>query len=338
MEFKIEVLSNKCLLGEVGIDMMSISKFLLRYGVTLNSILFCSEETKVEEIDSPIIFVMPDEKIDDFVASHKFFYETKAEIVDLVAILGGKDFPVVIIPLESDIISVLEKVFEKIKTNFNLSDKKVYRLFGKSVEEVKKMLQEGDINAKVYGDGPLVDIYIQQKELNDFISDEEIKINQIFENYIYSQTFLSMREIIEKMLNLRKEKLFIMDSFTCGETAREILIGNCKDVTSQTFSVLDDEGFLRVTEGLFKTEEELVEKLSLNAIKEHKGDVVVVIAGRKFNNSFKVTIAIGKKESVDIYNLRVDGSIKDAITMGKNWTLFNLIKKLKEKDFEKIEN
>lgn len=332
MEFKIEILSNKCLLGEKEVDLKPISRLFLRFNSKLKEVIFLGEEIDVNEISSPTIFVMPDDKIDEFVSNHKVFYEGKSEIVDGVAIMGGENYPVVVLPLESEIYSILEKVLEKIKENYSLKESKIIRLFGKKRDEVESILKENYIKADVYSDGLLVDLYINQT--SSFVSDEEVKINELFNDFIYSQSDLSMRDVIARLLPLKHEKLYVLDSFTGGEIARDLLKTGSKDITTKTFNYQNEDGIIKTFDGIFKDEEALVNHLSLKSIQQHKGDVSVVTAYKNINNAYRVTIAIAKRDVVDLYNLWVEGSLEEAISLGKNWVIFNLIKKLKEKDFE----
>ena len=336
MNLKIKILSNKVLNGESKIDICKISKLLLLFGINVDEVLMLNEKTKLDKISEATIFIMPDESIDEFVSNHKIFYETDSKIIESMAVLSGNDFPIIVLPIESDVCFLLEKVLNQVKARFNLKNVKIYRLFGKTKEEIEDILNQNSLKVSVFGKGLLCDLFLQSEA--GFISEEEVKINEIFKDYIYSQSKLSMKDVIQRLLILRNEKLVILDAFTGGKIAEYVLDACCKDVTSQTFNTYYGPDFIKIDDKCYKDEEDLVSKISRQEIENSSNKIAVAVVGKNIDEAYKITVAIAKQKKVDIYNLSIEGSLIDAIEIGRDWTLFNLIKKLEEKDFENYGN
>lgn len=331
MKFKVIVVSKEVLLGERKFDFLSLSKQFLKYGLEVEN--FEIREDIVVS-DSPVFLFLPDSKIDSFLEKERSFFSTKSEIIAGQGVLRMGDSPFAILPLESDIIDLSDKILDIISKKLNLPKLAVYRLYGKGKEEVEKRLEELKIMAKVVGEGLLTDIYINHN--TEFIGEDETKISQEYENQIYCESYMPMASVVAKLLALSDAKLSITDTFTNGEIAKELLKSNVKSILTETCNIKREEGFIKIDgeDRCFADEQDLVYQLAFSKLTEKKCNISVVIACKNEGNFFKVFVGIGNKHSVDVYKFSLSGTVEDGVGIAKNATIFNLIKKLRIKDFE----
>jgi len=338
MEINLKILSDKVLNGEMNIEIEKISKLFLNHNISLKEIDVLNRNEKIDEISSPTFFFLHDEDIDEFITNHKIFYENESKIIDNEAVLTGKEFPVVVIPIEGDIIKLITLSIEIIKVNFNLPKVSMFRLFGKSKEEVLNLLEENEINnCLVSGENVLTDIYLSESHMAGFIDEKEVLINNLFNEQIYAQSNLSMAEVVVKLLTISQKLLCVYDGFTGGKIVSDLTnqVENLK-ICSETFNILYQSDFIKkeLEERCYRDEKEFVYQTALTAIIEKKAGYALSIVGRKIEGGYKIYMAIANAKNVDVYNLNISGNWKDCAYFVKNWALFNLIKKLREKDFE----
>lgn len=338
MQLKIKILSDKVLNGEKMFDVKTISKLLLSYGLKLKEFIVLSEKEKEKDINEASIFIMPDESIDDFISSHKIFYDTQTQFINSQSVICGGEFPVVIIPLESDILKNLDLVAQNIQEKFKLKRIKIFKIFGKSADECKKLLGENFSDKYIIsGENLLTDIYLKQENDSDFISDDEVNLNKIFEKEIYSDSNLSMAEIIFKLMSISNQSLYIYDGFTRGELIQNLLRKNKNDnISCEVFKVINEQTFIKKAgeTNCYIDEKEMVYQLALKATESKKANISIAICGKEERDGFKIFMAISRKNIVDVYNLFLVSNLEDAVVLVKDWAMFNLIKKLREKDFE----
>ena len=335
MNFNIVILSDRVLGGDEFLDLSSFCKLLNSYGIVVDEINL-KNYTQSMQFEKNTILFLHDEQIDDFVSINKIFYEANSEIIDQEAIVCGKDFAVAVLPIESN-KNLHINVLNKIKERFSLKEILTYRLFGKTVEQVQETLQELEMSSKplVKGKGLLVDIYLEKQGKQGFISQEEILINERFSENIYSQNYMDMSDVINKSMQFTKSNIILKDSFTNGQIASELLSKNSSErITTETFNILKEVNYIKVGEKCYRDEGEMVYHLSASILDLHRGDIAVVISGSKSDTGYNIFLAVGKMKAIDVYNFKVEGNREDSIVVAKNLTMFNLIKKLREKDFE----
>lgn len=338
MNFSLKIISEKVLNGENSMEFEKISKLFLSRGLSLEEIIVLNRNEKIDEITSPTVFLLHDEDIDDFIVNHKVFYENESKFIDNEAVITGKDFPIVVIPIEGNITKLLTSALDIIKINYNLNKVVVFKLFGKDKDEVLSLLEENEIkNCLVSGEGLLTDIYFNDFEREGFINEQEVLINNLFKDQIYSQSELSLPEVVVKLLNICQKPLYIFDGFTGGE-----IISNLKcqaenlKIFGEVFNISYQNDFLQKQneERCYRDEREFVYQTAYNAVSEKKNGFSLSIIGRKIDNTYKIQMAIASLKSIDVYNLKINGNWCDCVKAVKNWALFNLVKKLREKDFE----
>ena len=338
MEFSLKILSDKVLSGEKSLEIEKISKLLLGKNLSLKDISILNRNEFIDEITSPTIFFLHDEDIDDFIINHKIFYENESKIVGGEGVVTCKEFPIIVIPIEGDIINLLTLALEVVEVNFNLTKVSIFRLFGKDKEEVLSILEENEVkNCLVYGDGVLTDIYLNDTQKDAFINEDEALISNLFGEQIYTQNNLTMPEVAVKLLNISQKALCVYDGFTGGEIVKDLTsqFENLK-VFGETFNILYQNEFIKkeTEERCYRDEREFVYQTAYSALQEKKAGFSLSLIGKKKDNGYKIYMAIANLKNIDVYNLKIDGNWIDSVKIVKNWALFNLIKKLREKDFE----
>ena len=331
MEISIKIISKKMLDGEGKLDLDEISRIFLCHGISIKSISVDSDFSG--GISSPTLVIMHDEQVDDFVSSHKVFYDTESKIIDSSAVLAGEEYPVLVIPVESEIKSVLNSALEEIRKRFNLPKILMFRLFGKNGEDVNSLLLENEIkNCKVYSDGFLTDIYLNSKESSGFIEESEVQINKLFQDFIYAQSNLGLVDVARKLLENSNKKIYITDCLTYGGVIK--CFGSNR-VSGEVFNLLSESNFVRIDgdSKCFVDEKEFVSQMAQRNIQEKNNIIAVSLACKSSENKNEIFMAIATSKSMDIYNLMLDGNF-NVLEFVENWAIFNLIKKLREKDFE----
>lgn len=339
MNCKIVILSDKVLAGDARVDIQALSKIMLGYGLNTEEIVIKKQNEKFDDFSSPTFLFLHDDLIDGFVSECKIFYSSKSEIVEGEGVLTGDDYSILVLPIEADLPVLMKKSLEKIKERFSLPNILTFRMYGQTKDQVEEKLSGISISSEysLYSDGLSTDLYLKKDISSEFISDDEVIINKTFGENIYAQSNMSIAEVATKMLNLSNIKIAINDSFTCGSVARELLQCGASRLSSETFSFSIDNGFVKTdTESTFRDENEMVNKTSFILLEKKKADISIVVAGRKVGAYYHINMALGSKKSIEVYNLSIEGNQQDAITVATNSALFNLIKKLRIKDFENL--
>lgn len=339
MNCKIVVLSDKVLAGDLKIDISSISKIMLSFGVDTEEVLIKGQNEKFDDFSSPTFLFLHDDAIDDFVSTKNIFYKSKSEIVADEGVLTGDEFPILVLPIEGNLTNLIKKAMEIIKNRYNLKKVLIFRIFGIPFSVVQQKMKDLNLSGEynLSGDGLLTDIYLKQPKESDFISEEEIIINETFGENIYAQSDMSLAEVVAKMVNLSNVKIDILDAFTYGQIAIELLKNGVEKLSSKTYSYSIENGFIKTdNEVNYRDENEMINKMSFLSIEKKKVHIAIVVAGRKVGAYYQINLAIGSKKSIEVYNLSIEGSFEDAISIATNSALFNLIKKLRKKDFENL--
>ena len=333
MTFKIFILSEKVLTGDESVNISSFCKMLQSYGIDVEEIIFKSE-INTFDLTKNSIFLIHDENIDAFVSKNKVFYETNSEIINNEAIICGNNVAFAVLPIESSFL-LYKNVLDKLKERFDMKDILVFRLFGKTSDQIKAEVLKLDLKSsiKILGNGLLCDIYLEKIGKQGFISEDEVSISQAFAENIYTQSQMDMSEVIAKTMLFSKHNLFIQDSFTEGGLASKILKNDQTNrVVSETFIAKKDVNFLQAKGKCFRDESEMVYQMAAGSLESNC--ISIVVAGKKTDKGFNIFLAIGKSRKIDIFNFNIEGTKEDAIAVAENLALFNLIKKLREKDFE----
>ena len=339
MKCKLVVLSDKVLTGDLKIDFTTLSKLMLGYGIETEEILIKGQNEKFDDFSSPTFLLLHDESIDDFVSKRKIFYESKSEIIDNEGVLSGEEHPILILPIEGNLNKLMKSSLEIIKNRFNLPNILSFRMYGITQEQVLEKIKEFDIDEDyfVVGNNLITDLYVSQKQDIKFISEIELKINEAFGDYIYAQSSMEIEEVVAKMINLSNIKIAISDSFAYGGVAKKLLEKGVAKISSATYNYNIENGFIKTEDGnMYRDENEMVNKISRSLLEVSKSDIAITISGRKVGNYYQIFLSIGSKKSIDVYNLSIEGNLEDAIEVTIYSTLFNLIKKLRIKDFENL--
>jgi len=337
MKFDICVISEKFLKGESTLDFSVVISEGLSYGIEINQIKVCKNEINLKEFNTPSICFLNDEEIDEYIQKQDFFKENSSEIIENEGVLCLNKNPLLILPIEGNIINVLRVAFEKIKARCNLPNIAMFRVYGKTKRGVEEILQSNNISQDYFiiQRGLFSDIYLNCGAKIGFICEDEVKISQIFAENIYSQSKLTIDETVAKMLMLGNQKLVISDAYTHGYIAKGLLDAS-QNIISETFDIIIKNGYVEnaVDDKIYKDETDMVYQMAYQKLNEKKADVSLVVCARNLGNFTRIFIGLGGKNSIDVYNLTVEGDREELVEVAKQGSMFNLIKKLRVKDFE----
>ena len=335
MNIDLIVASKQCLTGEISLDFSAISMLALKYGIFMDTITVQKELKSLKDLKKASIVFMGNEDMDLMIESDEFFKHNKGEIVLDEGVIFLRDNPIILIPIESDTSKLLKESFDKVQNFCQLPYYSVFRLYGKRKKEIEEELK-GKIQKDffVFEKGLFSDIYISSREKEGFISDEETIITQIFQDKIYSQSNLNIEDSLAKILELTKRKISISDAFTNGLVAQKLLLAS-KRVVSDTFNFEVENGFLKTTDQIcYKDENDLVSQMSYKKVEEKNVDLSIVIASKDMGDFVRIFVGICNKNKIDVYNLSLKGDRDLLFEIVRQSSMFNLMKKLQEKDFE----
>ena len=329
------VVSKQFLTGEISLDFSAISTLALKYGIFMDSITAQKDLKSLGDLKKSSIVVIGNEDMDKMIETDEFFKHNKGEIVLSEGVIFLRENPIILVPIESDIPKLLKESFDKIQSFCGLPYYSIFRLYGKRKKEIEEELK-GKIQKEffVFEKGLFCDIYINSREKEGFVSDEETVITNLFQDKIYSQSNLNIEEAVAKLLELKKKKINISDAFTNGLVAQKLL-GLSKRVLSDTFNVEEENGFIKTPENrCYKDENDLVSQLSYRKMEEKNVEVSIVVVSKDMGDFERIFVGIYDKNKIDVYNLSLKGDKDLLFEIARQSIMFNLMKKLQEKDFE----
>lgn len=239
--------------------------------------------------------------------------------------------------------SVLPYLLQKAKDKTNLSY--VFKTYGIKASELFLLLK--DFIKNKHGIEVIINEYLLSGEI--LVSIPTALKKEIVDNFIqslyskimpyfYSDSDISMPELIYSLLSITHKTLVFAEDFTAGKMINSVYenLPNAEEILKEGYFVPTKEAkmkILGVEEKLFKKMdyEEIAYQMSLGALENSGADIVIANCGNLSNG--EITFAIGSSEGVHIHNQKVDGSSEQKITMATNSIFFKLIKKLKQNDF-----
>lgn len=269
--------------------------------------------------------------------SYKFSAEREILMDDCIHLFGGIN--VLYIPLEIDYINCFDRYLKQINNQEKVS---LFRLFGKSERTVKRILQENNINTekcKIVEKDLLCDIFLTKNIDEIGINDAEAQIGRLFLNDIYSQSEMSLVEVIVSLLKRNRQKIDIVEPFTCGKILKEffdntdVLYEGLVPISSHALAdeaQMSGVDFQKDGECSVETNSLLCKsRLSFNG-----ADIVLVLTAKKVNDGYQEILSIADKFSINSIKTFYKGTLEETTNFSVNWALFNLVKKLTKKDFE----
>jgi len=342
---KINVLiySKSVAKGEKSFDLSTLFSLLNNNSISLSNFAIKEEydfeltEKSAEKHPLIVLCEKKDMELFEINLSYKFSLEREVENEDFVLLKGG--MKVAYISLDGNYFKNIEKFVHSLE-----NDKKVaiFRLFGKTAKYIKRVLSDNNIDlesVKIVENGLLCDIYLSKDKNEDSISEIEQKIGQLFINDIYSESEKSLKDVVVSLMRLYRHKLDIVEPFTCGEIVS--CFKNDNDVIYEGLVPISDRALTiegQMTGFDFQNGgESSVETntfLCRSRLSKNGADIVIVLTAKAEDGGFREIVSIADPLAVNTIKTFYRGSREEAIKFSVDWVLFNLVKKLRKKDFE----
>ena len=345
MKTNILVYSKNVVKGECRLDLSTLFSVCDKTGFELENFVikekydFALTESLMANGPLVILCEKKDMEVYEINLSYKFSSDREVIFDDCVRLISGMN--VIFIPLESDIYGNIEKFLAQSNESEKIS---VFRLFGKSQRYVERILQENSIpldKVKIYENNLLCDIFIKIPKDQFGISEIERQIGSLFIDEIYSDNNMSLKDVAVNMLKLHNLKMDLVEPFTAGAISKQLF---------------DDDEVLY--ESLIPFEDRAVEKkkkmsgvdfkqygkcsvetntfICKARLSENGANLVVVLTGQKLQDGFQEIVSFADGKSVNSIKTFYKGNKENAVKFSVNWVLFNLVKKLRKKDFENM--
>ncbi len=343
MEINVIVYSKSVARGEKSFDLSALFSLCNKYGVSIKNFLikenYDFEITEKFSQECPLIIFCEKLHMElyEINLSYKFSAEREVFCENCVKLKNGMN--VVFIPFEEDYIHYANEFLKEINNSEKTS---IFRLFGKSGRYVKKLLQDNNINlekVKVVEENLLCDIIVSEPKDNLGVSEIQQKIGQLFINEIYSESNLSLKDVVVNILKMKRQKLDIIEPFTCGEISRQfacdsdVIYEALIPISNRALTVegqmtgfdFQNGGECSVETNTFLSKS----RLSLNG-----ADIILTLTAKEIEGGFQEIMSIADHFGVNSIKTTYRGKREDAIKFSVNWALYNLVKKLRKKDFE----
>ncbi len=332
MDFRILILSDKLLSGQLDFNLPNLLSYLAKNGSNVNSIIcnnYDKEVCKNEIANNKgnLIIFTENKFIDEAIIDNiQLLGGNKQMIDDLAVVFKKEDIINIFIPIDIETLVLLDKIL----AGFKDSELKYckFHLFGKSTEGVEEELQNlniSDLKYNVLGDNLLTDIYASYKGANNLIDDHQVKIASCFRDNLYSENDLGLSQIVFELLRLKNLKIAIKEDVTGGKVLARLSEENVR------FSDVLKAG--QVSNAIDTFDAEKIYNDAFDYLKDTISDVVLEISGRFDERGLSCLIAVGDKNSINVYKNRFNAKRKDCLDMATNCALFHLMKKLRQNDF-----
>ena len=332
MEYRILISSNLAIGGQLD---FKLSDLLIVFATTFNKInevklepfskARCAEE--IASSKGNLIIFCENNYIDELIIDNIQVLGANKHMVDELAVVFEKDNSLTaFFPIDLDWQSLLKKVLDERKDNSLKYCK--FHLFGKTCDsvamELSKLKQENDsLNFNVLGECLLTDIYASYKGENNLIDDEQAKIASLFRNNLYSENDLGLTQIVFELLRIRNLKISIKEGITGGKVLAKL------HENSEFKNVLN----IGQVASMNELEPEKIYNEAYELLRKTNGDVVMVTGGGFDEKGLNCLLAIGDKNSINVYKNRFNASKTDSLNMATNCALFHLVKKLRQNNF-----
>lgn len=269
----------------------------------------------------------------------------KQILFDEVVLFNVEGKKIIFLPYDSDWQSYLKKI----NLNSSVANKSCqFKLFGLPKSKVLEGLKslEGqikDLQYSVLGNDLLVEIYITYSGESNLIDDGQVKIANLFKNFIYSENSLGLAQCLCQIARLKDLKLSICEGITGGAILREIFYKNenAKDVIKEgkiqfLNKSLTPENVYEHTINMFASDKPKsfnASGFNTNAI-YHDNVVFVDIQGEQNGDTLTCIYTIGNSKSIDVYKNTFRAKGEKALNFAVSAVMFNIIKKLRQNNLE----
>lgn len=213
-----------------------------------------------------------------------------------------------------------------------------------AISKAKEICPECDFNVSdSYSDCTIEIVYSDEVLKSDFDNMWRTLIGELNE-HIYALENISLGERLFQLLQLRRMKISVAESFTGGGVAKRLVeVPGISEVYFEGLNTYSNESKMNrlgVDELILKqygaVSEQTAYGMAEGLLKTGDCNIAVAttgIAGPKSDNTFKpvglVYIAVGTEESVSVYKYELNGGRKKITETAINLALFHTFKKLK---------
>ena len=326
MEYKVFIFSKDVLDGQFKFDFNKFYKVCAYNMIDIQSFDikdFVLDRPFIEKDKNLIVFCNNDNLDNLIIRNIEHLGNKKTIVEEQIAVFNQNGYNIIFMPLESD-LELLNKVFTKSQ------DKKYceFHLFGLPQQQVINKLEQlrqeiPGFKYKIIYDNLLCDLIICYNGQSTLIDDNQVKIATAFKQYVYSENYMYLPEIIRKMLALRGKSLAICENITKGELVNSLLESdeefetNLKKVVFEKVDYIDNETLYNKT---------------MEFLKDAKSDIALVMSGRYKDGALEFVFAIADAFEVHIFKNSFKADKRACIEMAKNAVLFHLAKKLRQND------
>lgn len=293
-----------------------------------------------------MLLFFKNQKIDQIIIDNISKLSNDKQILfDEVVLFKVDGRKIIFLPYDSD----WQDILRKINLNDSVGNKNCqFKLFGiakgKVIEGLKGLEgQIKDLQYSVLGNDLLVEVYISYSGESNLIDDVQVKIANLFKNYIYSENSLDLAECLCQMLRLKDLKLSICEGVTGGAILREIFFKNpmAKDVIKEGRVVFLDKPL--TPDNVY---EHTISMLSGNAPKifnasgfntsalRHGNVIFVDVQGQQSGDMLTCIYTIGNSKSIDVYKNTFKATGQRALNFASSAVMFNIIKNLRQNNLE----
>lgn len=344
MKTNVLVYSKSVIKGEFLLNLSTLFSICNKTGFELENFVmkekydFALTESLITD---PLIVLCEKKDMEVFEINLSYKFSSDREIVfeDCVRLTSGMN--VIFIPLESD---YYKKIFDFLVLANTEEKVSMFRLFGKSLRYVNKMLAENDIDVskiKVVEDNLLCDIFISVPKEQLGLSEIERQVGSLFNENIYSDNEMDLKDVVVNLLKMHKLKLDIVEPFTAGAITKQFFDDGevlYESLVPFEERALANEGKMSGVD--FKQygncSVETNTMLCKSRLSENGANLIVVLTGQKTEDGYLEIVSFADGKNVNSIKTVFKGDKKQAVDFSVNWVLFNLVKKLRKKDFENM--
>ena len=345
MKTNVLVFSKSVTQGEFKLNLSTLFSICDKAGFELENFVikekydFALTESLISNGPMVVICEKKDMEVFEINLSYKFSSDREVLFDDCVRLISGMN--VLFVPLESDVYKNVEEFLKMSNEEEKIS---IFRLFGKTKRYVQKVLEENNIDVqkvKVCEENLLCDIFVKVPKEQFGVSELERQIGSLFMDDIYSDNQMTLKDVAVNMLKLHKIKIDIVEPFTSGAISKQFFDDG--DVIYESLIPFEDRAM--ANEGKMsgvdfkqfgRCSVETNTFLCKSRLSENGANLVIVLTGQKVDGGYQEIVSFADGKSVNSIKTLYRGTREDAVKFSVNWVLFNLVKKLRKKDFENM--
>ena len=347
MKVDVFVFSKRVANWDESFNLSALFSIFKKTGFTLENLVIkdCYDFDLVEKSlksDAVIVFCeKKDMEVFEINLSYRFSSERQVIFDECVWLNSGMN--VVFVPL-------LKNYFDKdedfLKQTNSAKQTSMFRLFGKSASSVKKALAENQIsleNIDIIENNLLCDIYVHEDKGVFGISELQQQIGSLFMENIYSESDKTLKDTLVELLKINNYKITFIEPFTCGEISKMFCEEKDMGVVYEGIIPINERSLIQHSmmsgadyQSYGGCSVETNSFLANAAIAEKGSDIVAILTAKKVDDGYNMLMTLVSRQFKSTIKTTYKGKKQDCIDFASKWVLFNLVKKLRKKDFENM--